>query len=129
MKLLRTAFLLAILATPALSQTDPDPGWLTDPPNPLNLTVTGDQTGAVESVVGHEGGRFELEDAAGNHFTLTFPEGALLTDTLITMTPIATSEGLPEGASPIIGLLFQPDGLRLARDAVLEIRPAAAIAP
>ena len=131
MKLLRTAFLLAILATPALSQTDPDPdpGWLTDPPNPLNLTVTGDQTGAVESVVGHEGGRFELEDAAGNRFALSFPEGALLTDTLIKMTPIATSEGLPEGASPIIGLLLQPDGLRLARDAVLEIRPAAAIAP
>lgn len=129
MKPLLLALALALLAAPALPQTDEPPTWLTDPPNPLDLAVTGAEDRALEAIVGPKGGRFKLEDAAGNRFTLDFPKGALLTDTLIRMTPIATSDGLPEGAGSIVGLLLEPDGLRLARDAVLEIRPVAEIAP
>ncbi len=70
-----------------------------------------------------------LTNAAGDQFTLTFPEGAVLTDTTIRAIPIATSAGLPDGAGPISGLILQPDGLELARAATLEIVPKIAVPP
>ncbi len=70
-----------------------------------------------------------LTNAAGDQFALTFPEGAVLTDTTIRAIPIATSAGLPDGAGPISGLILQPDGLELARAATLEIIPKIAVPP
>lgn len=76
-----------------------------------------------------KGGTLSLSNAAGDAFTLTFPEGALLTATTIRAIPISTSAGLPDGAGPISGLILQPDGLELARTAMLEIIPKTAIPP
>jgi hypothetical protein len=124
--------LLLILLWPlaAFAQEDADlDAFLTAPPLPLDLAILGDDALAKEKVIGATGGTLSLANAAGDQFTLTFPEGAFLTSTAIRAIPISTSEGLPDGAGPITGLILEPDGLELARTATLEITPKTPIPP
>lgn len=118
---------LALAALPALGEVQDD--FLTAPPFPLDLAILGDDAAGRTAVIGPKGGTLSLTNAAGDAFTLTFPEGALLTDTTIRAIPIGTSAGLPDGAGPISGLILQPDGLELARTATLQITPKTAIPP
>lgn len=125
-------FLFLVLLWPfaALAQDDADlDAFLTDPPFPLDLAILGDDAMAKEAVISAKGGQLSLSNAAGDTFTLTFPEGAFLTDTTIRAIPISTSAGLPAGAGPMSGLILQPDGLELGRTAMLEITPKTAIPP
>lgn len=103
--------------------------FLDAPANPLYLTLALEEDGAETAILGPDGGKLKLKNAAGDSFVLTLPEGALLTDTRITATPIATTSGLPDGAGAIIGLVLKPDGLELAQTATLEITPKTAIPP
>ncbi len=125
-------FLFLILLWPlsAQAETEARPEtFLTAPANPLDLGILGDDSKAKAAVIGPEGGKLKVKNAAGDAFTLTIPEDAFLTTTTIRAIPISTSTGLPEGAGPISGLILQPDGLELARTATLEIRPKVAIPP
>lgn len=117
-------FLLLLWPLAAQAETDADlQEFLTAPANPLDLGITGDEAAAVTAMLGPSGGTLALQNAAGDAFVLTIPEGALLTDTAITAIPITASTGLPEGAGAISGLILKPDGLELAVAATLEITP------
>jgi hypothetical protein len=129
MRIFRVLFLFFV---PLAAQAETDAeleAFLTAPPAPLDLAIMADDGAARTTVIGANGGSLELRNAAGDSFVLTFPEGALLTDTRITATPITESAGLPEGAGPITGLILEPDGLELARTATLEITPKTPIPP
>ena len=122
-------FLMLLVLWPFAAAADTLDSFYTDPPNPLDLAILGDAKAAKDLVIGPKGGEIKLTSAAGDIFVLTLPEGALLTDTRITATPIGSSAGLPEGAGPITGLILQPDGLELARTATLTITPKTPIPP
>lgn len=125
-------FLFLILFWPLVAHAETDAemkAFLTAPPNPLDLAITGDADAGKTTVIGAKGGTLKLKNAAGDAFVLTFPPGALLTETRITAIPITESTGLPEGAGPITGLILQPDGLELAATATLEITPKTPIPP
>ncbi len=124
--------LALLLLWPLAGRAEPEAeleAFLTAPPAPLNLGITGDEAASKVGVIGPDGGKIRVTNAAGDDFLLTFPDGALLTDTRITATPVATSTGLPEGAGAISGLILEPDGLVLARTATLEITPKTPIPP
>jgi hypothetical protein len=124
--------LVLLLLWPLVAQAETDAelaAFLTASPVPLDLAITADEAAGRSTMIGPKGGSLDLRNAAGDRFVLTFPEGALLTDTRITANPITDSTGLPEGAGPIIGLVLQPDGLELARTATLEITPKTPIPP
>lgn len=93
----------------------------TAPARPWNLQAVGDGARAAEGVVDAAGGRLETVNAAGDRFALTIPAGALYTDTLIRMTPVANVAGLPAGAGPVAGVLLEPEGLELAATARLDV--------
>ena len=120
-------FLLCLWPIAAFAEETDD--FYTAPANPLNLTLALEDDSAETAILGPDGGKLKLKNAAGDSFVLTFPEGALLTDTRITATPIATTSGLPEGTGAITGLVLKPDGLELAATATLEITPKAPIPP
>lgn len=101
---------------------------LTAPANPLNLTLTLEDD-AETAIIGPDGGKLKLKSGAGDSFVLTIPPGALLTDTRITATPIASTTGLPDGAGAITGVVLKPDGLELARTATLDITPKTKVPP
>jgi hypothetical protein len=125
-------FLALLLLWPLAGRAETDAeleAFLTAPPVPLDLAITADEASARTTVIGPRGGSLELTTVTGDAFVLTFPEGALLTDTRITATPISGSTGLPEGAGPIAGLILQPNGLELASTATLEITPKTPIPP
>lgn len=128
MRVLLILLLLWPLSAVAQDQLDLET-FLTAPPKPLDLAILGDDTLAKEVVIGPKGGTLSLQNAAGDAFTLTFPEGAFLTSTTIRAIPISTSAGMPDGAGPMTGLILQPDGLDLARTATLEITPKTGIPP
>jgi hypothetical protein len=120
--------LLLLLPIAATAETAQEiEALLSAPPAPLDLAIAVDDGAAQSQVIGAKGGTLELRNAEGDRFVLTFPEGALLTDTRITATPITEGAGLPEGAGKLVGVILEPDGLELARTATLEITPAAAI--
>ena len=120
-------FLLCLWPIAAFAEETDD--FYTAPAKPLNLTLALEDDSAETAILGPDGGKLKLKNAAGDSFVLTFPEGALLTDTRITATPIATTSGLPEGTGAITGLVLKPDGLELAATATLEITPKASIPP
>jgi hypothetical protein len=70
-----------------------------------------------------DGGTLTATAADGTVYSLTIPQGALLAETAITMTPIVSisSGDLPAGS--LLGVDLQPSGLRLYQFAELSIAP------
>lgn len=62
--------------------------------NPVNLTVTLQSPRAASARVMTAGGTVTATADDGTVYTLTLPPAALLTDTTVTITPIATVTGL-----------------------------------
>jgi hypothetical protein len=91
-----------------------DPGGASVPPlpepNPLHLTATVHDDLAVTAEIGPEGGSLTATDPGGVTYTLTLPEGALLSPEEIVMTPLASVGGLPDGVTTW-GVLLEPEGL------------------
>ena len=100
---------------------------LTDPDNPINVSVQLDTRFSQTALISTDGGQLSAEDAAGNRFTLDIPAGALTTDTEITMTPVSAIDGLPFTNGLVAAVQFQPDGLFLYEEAILTIESAQAI--
>ena len=95
------------------------------PPNPLHLTVALDSSRKAGATISVAGGTLSATAADGSRFTLTVPKDALLADTPITLTPLASAGGLPSSIRFVAGVDLQPEGLRLYQAATLTIEPPA----
>ncbi|HET9011130.1 MAG TPA: hypothetical protein VFN38_04910, partial [Gemmatimonadaceae bacterium] len=72
------------------------PEWLSAAARPVTLTPTLDTGAAVAKVItSARGGTLSATGADGTRYRLSIPEGALLSDAVITLVPIASLKGLP----------------------------------
>ena len=115
---------------PALQAFLPD-DLFTAPAEPLDLDVVLDQATAASGLIGAAGGVLSATGADGTAFTLTVPAGAFAMDQLISITPVASVSGFPEGASPArtLGISLEPDGVELGIPASLVMTPAQPLPP
>ncbi len=108
----------AAAQSPTSSSTQPS---VSSEPNPLNVQVSVDTSLAASELISTAGGTVSVEAADGTQFTLTFPEGALQSDEMITLTPLSGIEGLPFSGGLVGGVQMAPEGLRLFQPATLTI--------
>lgn len=94
-------------------------------PATLGYTLEDDNAADPMTLFPFAGGSSTTTDSRGNTYTLTVPAGAVLSETTITMTPVASTTGLP-GTNPI-AVEVTPHGLLLQKSATLEITPASPI--
>ena len=94
---------------------------------PIDLTVTPEAGNTVTALIPAAGGEMSATGADGTVYTLTIPDKALLTDTQISMTPVASVKGLPTGGEVTHAVQLAPDGLHLDDFATLTITPKVAI--
>jgi hypothetical protein len=94
---------------------------------PIDLSVTEETGNTVTALVPAAGGEVSATGADGTVYALAIPDGALLTDTEISMTPVASVKGLPTGGDVTYGVQLGPDGLHLDDFAILTITPKVAI--
>ena len=94
---------------------------------PIDLTVTPEASNTVTALIPIAGGEMSATGADGTVYTLTIPDDALLTDTEISMTPVASVKGLPTGGDVTYAVQLGPDGLHLADFATLTITPVVAL--
>lgn len=92
-------------------------------PNPLNLTMTYDESSAVEAEIDETGGILELETQDGIQFTLEIPEKALMDAATIRMTPALKIDGLPNDDENAVAVSLQPTGLVFLSPVKLTISP------
>ncbi|MEX2548088.1 MAG: hypothetical protein WD830_09915 [Chloroflexota bacterium] len=103
---------------------DGEPG--PDTPAPLNAEVDVDTGAARTTVVPGSGGVISATDAAGTVYTLEIPATALLMETEITMTPIASVASTDERGFDApwdrpLGVQLEPVGLHLFDVATLGV--------
>ncbi len=102
-----------------------DTAWILDPSaTPVDLALTLDPARTVEALIPIEGGSVSATGADGTVYTLDIPADALLVETMIGLTPVATVGGLPFGGEQTYAVQLSPDGLFLYDPAVLTIAPA-----
>jgi hypothetical protein len=95
-------------------------------PRALGVTPVAQPAHTVTRTVGDAGGELTTTADDGTRFTLTVPQGALVGDTELTMTPVAAARGLPLqrlGAAADLG----PEGVRFLRPVTLRIEPPTAL--
>lgn len=101
-----------------------DQAWVFDPATPSTDLVIGlDDARHVDAVVPLAGGRVSATGADGTIYELEIPANALLDETTIGLTPVASIEGLPFGGPDALAVQLSPDGLVLSAPAVLTITP------
>jgi hypothetical protein len=76
---------------------------------------------SVTQEIGLQGGRIEATSSSGTVYTLVFPEGALPFDIDVSMTPVASLEGLPPEVELLGAVQIEPEGVPLSVPAVLTI--------
>jgi hypothetical protein len=92
------------------------------PANPITVTPMLDSSHSVQTPISAvNGGTITATGADGSVFTLTIPPNALLSDELITMTPIASIGNIPLSGGFAAGVELQPQGLRFFLPATLTI--------
>lgn len=96
-------------------------------PNPRTVSAQLDASDAVTQTVGTSGDTLTATAPNGTRFTLVIPDGALGTDTAITMTPIASIGGLPFRGGLVGGVQLAPEGLQLQKPATLTIEPTGTV--
>jgi hypothetical protein len=102
-----------------------DMAWIFDTTaKAVDLTVSLDAGRKAEALVPVTGGSISATGADGTVYTLVIPDQALLTDTTIGLTPVASLSGLPFGGAQTYAVQLSPDGLFLYNPAVLTITPA-----
>lgn len=69
------------------------------------------------------GGTMTTTAADGTQFRLTIPDGALLKETTITMTPWSQLEGIAHSGGQMRGVDLKPNGTQLLDSATLQIIP------
>lgn len=96
--------------------------------NPLNVQVNVDEQHTAHAVIPVTGGKLSVQGADGTRYTLNFPDGALLKDEDITLTPVSNIEGMPFSGGLVGGLQMAPEGLRLFHPATLSIESPKTVA-
>jgi hypothetical protein len=86
-----------------------------------SVTPKLDTANLVDALIPEKGGQVTLTLPNGAAFQLTIPEGALLNDQEITMTPITRIDGMLLSGGLIAGVELQPEGLVLDKPATLTI--------
>ena len=74
--------------------------------------------------IGSTGGSLSTTDASGVNYSLEIPPGALLAESVISLTPVAGATRLPLSGGLVAALHLEPSGLELMQPAVLTITPA-----
>ncbi|MEO5703621.1 MAG: hypothetical protein ABIZ52_03915 [Candidatus Limnocylindrales bacterium] len=95
---------------------------------PIDVSVVLDAGAKAEKVIPVEGGTLSAIGADGTIYSLMFPADALLVETTISLTPVASADGLPFGGTRTYAVQLGPDGLSLNNYAVLTITPPSPIA-
>ena len=106
----------------------PDPEAVFSPTQPpIDLAVTLEAGNTATALIPAGGGELSATGADGTVYTLTIPDKALVGDTEIGMTPVASVTGLPTGGDVTFAVQLAPDGLHLDDFATLTITPAVAL--
>ena len=107
---------------PSGPQDAPNPSdpVLPSTPNPASVSVTPEPTLAASSRITTAGGTLEATGSDGTVYELTIPADALLSDTTITLVPLAGVSGLDLSGGRFLGVQLEPDGLRLFQPATLR---------
>ena len=104
--------------------------WVLEEREAISVTPVLDESlAAVSSMTITEGGIVSATGADGTTYTLMVPPDALRSDVIITMTPLASIEGLPFGDGTALAVQLEPSGLQLDAFASLDIVSAAAPSP
>ncbi|MEK6221755.1 MAG: hypothetical protein N2D54_05865 [Chloroflexota bacterium] len=107
-------------ADTSIDSTDDDLAYLLEP-NPASITITHLEDTVATAEIGSEGGVLETMDAKGTLYTLTIPQGALLSPEQISITPIASADGEVIGDTFLAGASLKPDNLHFFELVTLEI--------
>lgn len=102
----------------------PELQYIFDIPNdPISVQPILESGSQAEAVLSTSGGILTATASDGTIYRLEIPAGALLTDTLIRMTPVSRIEGMPFGSNHF-AVQFEPEGLQLYANATLTIVPS-----
>lgn len=102
--------------------------WIFDEPaNPVDVAVKLETEGTVQALIPLEGGLITATGADGTIFTLEIPTDALLSETLIGLTPVSSISNMPFGSEQTYAVQLSPDGLVLQNYAILTITPVTEI--
>jgi hypothetical protein len=82
---------------------------------------------ATELIIAALGATLTTTGADGTVFTLTVPPNALLSDELITMTPVSSLGGIPVTGGLLAAAQIEPTGVVLVQPATLTIQPPALV--
>ncbi len=104
-----------------------DPG--PEDAKPLSATITYDDEATVRTVIPRSGGLIAATGVDGTTYSLSIPGTALLTDTELSMTPIATVSTPAAGGELVrweghLGVRIEPSGLFFLDTAELVLTPA-----
>ena len=94
------------------------------PADPLNVTVTLDESSTASAMISSNGGSLSLTAADGSVYTLEIPAKALDADTLITMTAVKSMDGAPLDSGDVAAVQLEPSGLFFNEILTLTITPA-----
>ncbi|MBI4927355.1 MAG: hypothetical protein HY835_06290 [Anaerolineae bacterium] len=92
-------------------------------PDPINVSVSLDESRRVEALMPVEGGTLTVQSATGTTFTLEIPGDALINETTVRMTPVTSLAGMPFGSDPL-AVQLEPEGLFFHNFVTLTITPA-----
>jgi len=93
------------------------------PSDPISIKPTLENDTQAEGVFSTSGGTLTATGSDGTIYRLDIPANALVTDTLIRMTPVRQLEGMPFGSDQF-AVQFEPEGLQLYANATLTIIPS-----
>ena len=129
-RLIRIGLLAALLSTIGLAGCGGGGGGGGGGAPALSLSnVKVDQGRAATATVGPEGGTLKATGADGSIYTLTIPENALLSDTVVSMYPATSIVGFPLAAGVRAGVHLTPEGLKLHGPATLTMDLVGAVDP
>lgn len=116
-------------ATPTGPSTDlGELAWIFETPAaPFDVAVELDDDRTAEALIPLDGGSISATGADGTVYTLEIPEDALLSETMIGLTPVTSVAAMPFGGEQTYAVQLSPEGLFLQNFAILTITPAADI--
>ncbi len=89
----------------------------------INVDILLDDAQSSSALITTQGGSLTVTGEDGTLYTLNIPNDALLVDTTITMTPVATLTGLPFGSADSLAVQLEPEGLTFNNFVTLTITP------
>lgn len=117
-------------AAPNRGGSQPDYQWIFEAPaESLAVLPEPDSARQVQALISIQGGSLTATGADGTHYTLEIPSDALIRETLIRMTPLASLSGLPFSSGEVMAVQIEPEGAFFNNFLTLTIIPPYAIPP